>query len=192
MTRLIHLMIITGIIANIGLPTASASEPPALPPIKAGLWEVTNLNIGDNDKGHNELDTIQSALKDLPAEMRDQMRALMKSRGVDVDSARGALKTCLTQQMLAEGRLQQAQTGCSVTETLRSSNNWKWHASCPALKTESDGEVTLKTSESYASKITTSSNVSGHPTTTTISSNARWLGPACGDIKPISATAATP
>ena len=192
MTCLIHRLIITGIIAIVGLTNASATEPPTVPPIKAGLWEVMDLNFGNNDKGHNELDTIQSALKDLPAGMRDQMKALMKSRGVDVDSERGEIKACLTQQMLTEGRLQHAQTGCSVTETLHSSNNWKWHSSCPALKTESDGEVTFKTSETYASKITTSSNVSGHPTTTTISSNARWLGPDCGDIKPMSTPAPTP
>jgi hypothetical protein len=60
----------------------------------------------------------------------------------------------------------------------------KWHSSCPALKSESDGEVVFSSAESYRVKMTITAMVMGKANTSTRIVQAKWLGPDCGDIKP--------
>ena len=77
-----------------------------------------------------------------------------------------------------------ADTGCTTTYSERSSRAWKWHSTCPSMKSESDGETTFTGSEAYRTKLTSTVTVNGKTTTSTRIVQGKWLGAACGDVKP--------
>jgi hypothetical protein len=78
------------------------------------------------------------------------------------------------------------ETGCTTNYSVRTGNTWKWHSSCPARQSESDGEVTFTNAENYKVKMTMTMPVNGKPNTSTRSMQSKWLGADCGDVKPFS------
>jgi hypothetical protein len=128
-----------------------------------------------------------AALSKMPPEMRAQMAAMMKARGVQMPDESGAMRSCLTRELLESDGWQQmaADTGCTTTYSTRSNTVWRFHSSCKAMNAESDGETTFTGSEGYRSKITTTSTIGGKKTTTTRVIEGKWLGASCGDVKPL-------
>jgi hypothetical protein len=128
----------------------------------------------------------QSALANMPPEMKAKMAEAMKARGMSMPDANGATKVCLTKEMFESGDWQQvaAQAGCTTNYSTLSKTNWKWHTSCTALKSESDGEVVFNSAESYRTKLTTTMTAMGKPTTSTRIVESKWLAADCGDVKP--------
>ena len=155
-----------------------------VPPVKPGLWE-TRMSALDA-AGRETASPEQSALSKLPPETRARMAEVMKARGLSMPDADGATKACFTKEMFESGRWQQmaSETGCTTNYSTRSSTMWKWHSSCPALKSESDGEVVFSNPQSYRVKMTTTSVVNGKTNTSTRIIQATWLGADCGEIKP--------
>ena len=115
------------------------------------------------------------------------MADAMKARGVSMPDANGATKACLTKEMFESGRWQQMATeaGCTTNYSTLSGTNWKWHTSCTALKSESDGESVFSGGESYRTKVTTTATVVGKTKTSTRIVQGKWLGADCGDVKPL-------
>ena len=154
------------------------------PPVKPGLWEV-RMSVLDAD-GHEVAAPEQAALSRMPPETRARMAEAMKARGLSMPDADGATKACFTKEMFESGRWQQmaSETGCTTNYSTRSSTMWKWHSSCPALKSDSDGEVVFSSPQSYRVKSTITAMVNGKTNTSTRIIQAKWLGADCGDIKP--------
>jgi len=163
---------------------AGAAGPLPVPPVKPGLWEakVSRLDVNGREIPPPE----QAALSRLPPEARAKMAEAMLARGVSLPDANGAIKVCLTKEMFESGRWQQVaeDSGCTTNYSTLSGSTWKWHSSCPALKSESDGETVFNSAESYRSKMTTTSTVAGKTDTSTRILQAKWLGADCGAIKP--------
>jgi hypothetical protein len=92
-----------------------------------------------------------AAFSKMPPQMRAQMAAAMKARGVQMPDENGAVKSCLTRELLESDGWQQmaASTGCTTTYSTRSSSVWRWRSSCKALNSESEGETTFTGSEGY-------------------------------------------
>ena len=159
---------------------AAAVTPLPVPPVKPGLWEtrISALDANGREMAPPEL----AALSRLSPQARDAMKA----RGVSLPDANGAIKACLTKEMFESGRWQQAasEAGCTSNYSTLSSSTWKWHSSCTALKSESDGETVFNSAESYRTKVTTTATVMGKTRTSTRIVQAKWLGADCGDIKP--------
>lgn len=161
------------------------AQSPVVAPVKPGLWEtrMSELDAAGKEVPAPEL----AAFSKMPPEMRAQMAAMMKGRGVQMPDESGAIKSCLTRELLESDGWQQmaADTGCTTTYSTRSNTVWRWHSSCKSINAESDGEMTFTGPESYRSRITTTSTVSGKKTTTTRVIQAKWLGASCGDVKPL-------
>ena len=164
---------------------AVAAQTRPVPPVKGGLWQVRMSSIDANGQ---EVPTAGSAaLAKLPPEARARMADQMRARGIAMPEADGSLKVCFTKEMFESGKWQQlaAQAGCTTNYSSRSGSTWKWHTSCASLKSESDGESVFSSAESYRTKLTTTSTITGKSNTSTRTMQGKWLRADCGDIKPI-------
>ena len=157
---------------------------PPVPPLKLGLWEA-RTTARDAD-GKDILPPEQAAMAKMPPEARARMAEMMKARGMPMPDATGAIKMCLTKELLDTGRFQQmaADAGCTTTYSTQTATAWKWHSSCPALHVESDGEAAF-TDTSIRNTITSTVTSNGQARTTTRISTSKWLAADCGDVKPI-------
>ena len=156
-----------------------------VPPVKSGLWEARMSSLDANGR---EIPRPELAAMDrLPPEARARMADAMKARGLSMPDANGATKVCLTKEMFESGRWQQmaSESGCTTNYSTLSATTWKWHTSCTALKSESDGEAVFNSAESYRTKVTTTMTVTGKTSTSTRIVQAKWLGADCGGIKPL-------
>jgi hypothetical protein len=173
------------VLSCVALIAAAAAGPP-VPPVKPGLWETRISALDAN--GRETAPPEMAALSRLSPQARDAMKA----RGVSMPDANGAIKACLTKEMFESGRWQQmaSESGCTTNYSTLSGNTWKWHSSCAALKSESDGETVFSGGESYRSKTTTTMTVQGKTNTSTRIVQGKWLGAECGDVKPLAPPAA--
>lgn len=162
-----------------------AAAPLPIPPVKPGLWEA-KMTVLDA-AGHEVPAPEQAALSRMPPEARARMAEAMKARGLSMPDPNGAIKSCLTKELFESGRWEQlaSDTGCTTNYSALSSSTWKWHSSCAALKSESDGETVYASAESYRTKVTTTTTVTGTAKTSTRIVQGKWLGADCGDIKPL-------
>lgn len=166
---------------------ANAAGGMPVPPIKSGLWEVKSSVL--DASGKPQAPPEQAAMANMPPELRARMAEMMKARGVAMPDANGVMKICQSKESLDSGKWQAlaASTGCTTDYSVQSGSNWKFHTSCPKLKSESDGEMVFSNSENYTSKVTTSSSLMGKQNTQTRVTVAHWLGANCGDVKPLTA-----
>ena len=163
---------------------AAVAAPPPVPPVKPGLWE-TRMSALDAS-GHEVPLPEQAAMSRLTPEMKAKMAETMKARGLSMPDEKGATKVCYTKETFESGGWQQmaSEMGCTTNYSTQSSSTWKWHSSCPAMKSESDGEAVFSSPQSYTVTVKTTATVMGKTNTSTRVVQAKWLGPDCGDIKP--------
>lgn len=170
-------------LASAALLAKAAGMP--VPPIKPGLWEVKSSVLDAN--GKPQVPPEQEAMAKMPPEVRERMAEMMKARGVSMPDANGAVRICQTRESMDSGKWQAlaASAGCTTEHTMQSAGGWKFHSSCPKLKTESEGEVVFTNSENYTSRVNTTSRFAGKESNQTRVMVAHWLGANCGDVKPI-------
>jgi hypothetical protein len=171
------------VLSSFALVAGGAGQVP-VPPVKPGLWEA-RMSTLDAD-GHQMAAPEPAALSRLSPEARARMADAMKARGISMPDANGASKVCLTKEIFESGRWQQmaSQSGCTTNYSTTAGATWKWHSSCTALKSESDGEAVFSGAESYRIKVTTTSTATGQTKTSTRIVQSKWLGADCGEVKP--------
>jgi hypothetical protein len=172
-------------LASLGLLLSShgiAVQAQNAPPIKPGLWEVHSERLVNGQP----MPDMAQRMKDMPPEARARMEAAMKARG----GPNGGMKICHTKESLDQGRWQEAQTRCKTDVGSRSGSVWKWHSSCAEpMASETDGEVTFTSPESYAVKTSTTMTMKGQARSSQMTMTAKWLGSDCGTVKPVTAPA---
>jgi len=172
------------VLSGLGL-VAAAAAPLPVPPVKTGLWEV-RMSVVDAD-GHEVAAPEQAAAARMSPEARARIAEAMKARGMSMPDANGVTKTCLTRALFESGAWQQlaSDSGCTTNFSTQSATTWKWHSSCPAMKSESDGETVFSSAERYKTKLTTTATVVGKTKTSTRVVEGKWIGADCGDVKPL-------
>ena len=169
------------------LPALLMAAPPT-PPIKPGLWQAKMTLLDANGK---EMPSPQdAAMARMTPEARARLAEAMKARGVMMPDESGATKVCLAKETFDSGAWQQAasQSGCTTNYSTMSGSTWKWHTTCTALKSESEGETVFSSPESYRTKIIATATAGGQTRTTTRVVQSTWLGADCGTIKPVTAS----
>lgn len=168
--------------------TTHAVAADAPPPIKPGLWEVVNEGQQLNGQAMPDYTAqMADAMKNMPPQMRKQMEAQMKSRGVQMAPGSGggmAVRMCLTPDMLAQNRWQKSEENCKSEIVSRSGSTWKWKVTCPQGK--GDGTTTFSGSEAYSTQMHMTMVHDGRPQTMDMTHRAKWLGADCGSVKPVS------
>lgn len=149
-----------------------------VPPIKPGLWQVKSERKIDGKAAPDPLEQVRNS----PPEMRRQMEAMMRERGVDSSGGPGEMKLCLSRESLEQGRWQGDQAQCKTTITSRTANVWKWRSVCKSPQAESDGESIFHSPESYTVKSTTKLKMRGKTENHQTTLNGKWLGADCGSL----------
>jgi len=161
-----------------------ASHAADAPPIKPGLWQVRSERAVDGVKAP----PMAAQMNNLPPEVRKQMEAMMKQKGVDMSGGSGDIKLCLSKESLDQNQwLAQKNTekNCKTEIKSRSSSRWTWHSSCIDPKSETDGEAVFNSPESYTMKVATIMTMNGETKTMNMTNTSTWLGANCGDLKPV-------
>jgi Protein of unknown function (DUF3617) len=154
------------------------------PPIKPGLWQIQTEREVDGQR--QRMPDMSEHLKNMPPEARRQMEAMMKQRGVDMSSGNmNDMKVCLTRDSLDAEQWQRHQGTCKTDYLSRTASSWKWHTSCTDPAAETDGEAFFTSADAYTVKTATTMNVQGQSRITRMTLNSKWLGPDCGDVKPV-------
>jgi Protein of unknown function (DUF3617) len=171
------------IIAGALVLAAVSAQTQTAPRIKPGLWQIQVEREEDGKKMPDASERMREHMKSMTPERRKQFEESMKARGVDL-GAGGAVKLCYSQKML-ENHAWADQGTCKVDYTNRSATSWKWHASCPELHYQGDGEASFPDPQSFVVKssgVSTngSKNLSMNSTRT-----GKWLSADCGDVKPM-------
>ena len=154
------------------------------PPIKPGLWQVRSEREVDGQTA--KMPDMSEHLKNMPPETRRQMEAMLKQRGVDMSGGGlNDMKICLSKDSVDPDQWQRNQGSCKTDYVSRGATTWKWHTSCREPASETDGEAHFTSSDSYTVKTATTMTIRGEPRTTRMTLNSQWLGPDCGDLKPV-------
>ena len=159
-----------------------AAQAQTAPPIKPGLWQVRSEREVDGQK--TQMPDMSERLTSMPPEARKQIEAMMKQRGADMGGG-GEMKICLSKDALDQGQWQRHQGSCKTDYLSQGGSLWKWHTSCQEPASETDGEARFTGSESYAVKTATTMTVQGETRTSRMTLDSKWLGPDCGDVKPV-------
>ncbi len=165
---------------------ACAAQAQSSPPLKPGLWQVQSEREVDGQKAPDPMEMLKS----LPPESRKQMEAMMKQRGFGVGSD-GVQKICHSRESLDQGKWGGDSESCKTDITSRSPTVWKWRSSCTQPAYEGSGEAHFAGPENYTVKNLMTTQHEGKARTTRMTLTARWLGPDCGDLKPIQPRPAT-
>lgn len=158
------------------------------PPIKPGLWEITMENHTIDGKPVPDVSAqMAEQLKKLPPEMRQQMEAQMKARGVQMGTSggRGAIRTCMTKEMVDQNRWQRHDGQCENVSMNRAGNTWSWKFKCTQPPSEGEGTTTFQGSEGYVTEMRVNTQRQGKPHQMTMKHRAKWMGADCGDLKAI-------
>lgn len=175
--------------ALIGLLPAVALAVDA-PPMKPGLWEITPESQMINGKPLPDMSSkLAEQMKRMPPEMRAQMEAQMKAKGIQMapGSHGMAMRMCITKDMLNQNRWQKMDGRCQNTSLKQSGSTWSWKFTCTDPASEGEGNTTFQGSEAYTSDMEMRSTRNGQAQVMTMKHRAKWLGADCGGLKPIEA-----
>ncbi len=162
----------------------------ATPPMKPGLWEVTVLSREMNGQAMPDMSAMMSKRMDkMPPEMRAQIEAQMKAHGVQPGAKGGAIRTCISQEMIRDHLWQQHEGRCQNAGVNQSGNTWTVNFTCQDPEATGEVRATFKGSDSYSSEVTMTTRRKGQPMTMRMRHDARWLGADCGDLKPMNPAA---
>lgn len=158
-----------------------------VPPIKPGLWEVHSEGQTLNGKPMPDMSArVREQMQRMPPQMREQMAAQMKARGVQLSpDGSGAVRMCLTKEMLDQQRWQQTERRCQNASLSHSGNVWRWQVKCTQPPSEGEGETTIESPESYVTHMHMKMQHDGHPQDMTMTHRGKWLGANCGDVQPM-------
>ncbi len=160
--------------------SALCAQAQDVPPIKPGLWQAQSERKVDGKQAPDVSDRLQN----LPPEVRKQVEATMRSKGIAMGPG-GVAQICHTRESIDQGRWQGEQGRCKTDMLSRSAKSWKWRSTCKQPDAEIDGEAIFAGPESYTVKTALTMAIKGETRTTHTTIAAKWVGSDCGDLKPV-------
>jgi len=158
------------------------------PPIKPGLWEVTTSSPQINGQTMPDMSAqMAEQMKKMPPQMRQQIEAQMKAKGVQMAPAGGggmAVRVCITQEALAQNRWQQTEGRCQNTAMNKSGATWTWSFTCTEPPASGEGRTTFQGNEAYVNELHMNTERKGKPMSTVMTHRGKWLSADCGGLKP--------
>ncbi len=160
------------------------------PPIKPGLWEITATSQQLDGQAMPDMGAqMAEQMKNLPPEMRKQIEAQMKAKGVQMSPTQAGgtrVRSCVSKESLDHNRWQGTQGDCTNQITSRSGNTWKWKVSCTKPPSQGEGTTVFVSPEAYTNDMRmTMPQPQGKPQVMTMKHSAKWVSSDCGGLKPI-------
>ena len=152
-----------------------------------GLWEQAMKMQDQGGQMAAAMKQAQEAMASLPPDQRKMMEDMMAKQGVVVGAGGQSAKMCLSKEDIERDQMP-AQEGCTQSAQ-RSGNTWTVSFQCPAKggqpASSGKGTHTLQSPTAYTGQFTMNTVVQGKPEQMTMTTNGRWLGADCGNLKPM-------
>ncbi len=158
------------------------------PPMKPGLWEVTTGSQTVNGQPVPDMAaTMAEQMKRMPPELRTQMEARMKARGIQLATGGNGIgvRMCITKDMLKQNLWQAMDGRCQNTGMKQSGSTWSWKFTCTEPRGDGEGSTTFHNGEAYTNDMKMQTTQNGQKQSITTKQHAKWLGDDCGSLKPI-------
>ena len=153
-----------------------------------GLWEHSfkmKSASGEMEKAQAQM---QAQLDAMPPAQRQQMEAMMKSRGVAMGAQGTTAKFCLTKEQAAKPPEARLTGDCKPTDIKRSGNTMTYRFACTSpQQLVGEGQLTHVSDKAYTGSANVTTQVKGQAQQMTMDMSGKWLGADCGDIKPLGA-----
>ena len=146
--------------------------------MKAGLWEMTMKS---------------DMMKNMPKMSPEQMEQ-MRRMGANVPQMQdGAMvtKACVSKEMAEREeppQMSQKESGCEAKNYQRTTSGYTLEIVCDGANMKGEGTVkgTFAGNERFNSVYDFTGIVKGKPVSQHHEISAKWIGAACGDVKPLS------
>lgn len=166
------------LIVGSALTLCAADDIPFLD-VKQGLWEVTTTH---SMKGMPSAGNIPpDVLAKMPPEQRDKIAAMMSGKpSTDV------IKSCITKEKLEKRSAFMSNRGeCSRTVVSSTGRKLELKIHCVDKETTSDGTAVMEAigSDNVKGTMHFVTKTSENTLTMDFTTNSKYLGPACGDVK---------
>ncbi len=151
---------------------------------KLGLWESTvSTDISGGAAAPAMPQIPPETLAKMPPKQREQMEAMMKSRG---SGAPMITKVCLTRESLNAGAFGRRDKSCTTKVVSSSSSKQVIHMECGQEEMKSSGDMTVELVDAQHIKGTMlmKSSVGGQTRDMKMSFDNKWIAADCGDVKP--------
>lgn len=150
-----------------------------------GLWENSfkmKSQDGELEKGMAEM---QKQMAAMPPDQRQQIEAMMASRGMSMGAQGTSVKVCITKEDVARKAEPQFREGCTQQVVQRTANGVKVKFECSKPQAMSgEGEMTFISDKAYVGKSTMTSKADGKARQMTMEIAGKWLAADCGAVKP--------
>lgn len=154
--------------------------------MKPGLWEVTHKMQSTGGQMEQGMSQMQQQMANMPPEQRKMVEETMAKQGVKIGPAGGVTaKVCMTKEMVEKQEMPSQQGDCKTTQQSRSGNTMKFAMACTNPPSTGQGQVTFTSPEAYSMKMVMNTQAQGKPEKMNMEGGGKWLGPDCGNIKPI-------
>ena len=183
----VHRLIEFTVLLMFGMPASAQT-------LKPGLWEISQKMKFGSGEMTDAMAAMQEQMAKMSPAQRKQMQDMMAKQGVNIDlgavsSAGGpgapSVKTCLTPEMVARNELPAAQGDCTSTNSPRVGNTMKMAFTCTKPPSRGEGLLTFVGPDAYTMKMTVNTTVNGKVESMGMDGSGKWLGPNCGDVKPL-------
>ncbi|MEO7338777.1 MAG: DUF3617 domain-containing protein [Caldimonas sp.] len=150
-----------------------------------GLWEHTFTMKSDDGRMEAAMAQMQQQLAAMPPEKRQQMEAMMASRGVKMGAQGTSAKYCLSKEQAAKPAEPHMGGDCSRQDVTRSGNTVKFRFECTTPRpVKGDGEMTFVSDKAYRGRSNVTLQARGQPQQMSMEMSGQWLSADCGAIKP--------
>jgi hypothetical protein len=162
--------------------------------LKPGLWEskmIKQLVDGQDRTAQmtGAASKMQQAMANMPPEQRARMEAMMKERGGPTIGSDGTVKMCISPEEANRDKpIVDRERGCEPATVTRNGNHTTFTINCSSNgnTTTGKGESTTMGNVITSQVDMTTHRANGETHTMHNETEMKFLGPDCGDVKPMS------
>ena len=160
-----------------GLSASAQAQTTAVPPVKAGLWEIRMTAEFDGKRNP----TLREQIANMQPQQRTAIELDAKRNGASMDGVVTS-RFCLSSDKLASGRWHVGGEGCSVAYSSQTSALWKWRATCP--RAQSERTAVIQDPEHYTLDTVTTIDRPDSPVHLMHSQETMtWVGADCAGVR---------
>lgn len=153
-----------------------------------GLWEHSFTMSSQGGEIEQAQAEMHKQLAAMPPAERKKIEAMMASRGAKLDAQGASVRFCLTKEQAAKPAEPRLTGDCTMSDLRRSGSKVSYRFACTKPQPVSgEGQVDYLSEKAYTGKSTMTTQLNGQPQPMTMAMAGKWLGAACGDVKPAGA-----
>jgi hypothetical protein len=154
--------------------------------VRPGLWEHQFKLNSASGQLEQQMAQAQAELDKLPPDQRKMMEQMMGNMGLGLGSKPSSVRTCLTPEEAAKADVPVSDGDCRNTVLERSSKRVRIRFVCSGEDAaEGEAQVDFDNDSAYRTQADVRVKSDGKLQKLKMTGNSRWLGAACGAVKPV-------